>query len=77
MYVPEKMKHNAFKAVRVPTPQELFGRVGYRPVNPSGFTGDESLHQQSKLDMIREENERVLADLRAKEDAKRNSSASD
>lgn len=73
MYIPEKMKHNAFKAVRIPTPAELFGRVGFRPVNPSGYTGEEYLHQQSKLQQIREEADRVTREMREAEQRRRES----
>lgn len=42
MYFKKEMKHNAFVQVRIPTPKEVFGRVGTLPVPSSGYTGDES-----------------------------------
>lgn len=77
MYTPEKMKHNAFKRVRIPKPIEIFGRVGLRPVNPSGYTGEETLTQMSKLQQIREAADREMEELRrAEEERRRQESAS-
>lgn len=42
MYFKKEMKHNAFVQVRIPTPKEVFGRVGTLPVPSSGYTGDDS-----------------------------------
>lgn len=71
MLIPEKMKHNRFKAVRIPTPAELFGRVGFRPVNPSGYTGDETIKQLSKLEQVQEASARQLEELREAEENRR------
>lgn len=43
MYFKKEMKHNAFVQVRIPTPKEVFGRVGTLPVPSSGYTGDEPI----------------------------------
>lgn len=71
MFTPEKMKHNAFKRVRIPKPIEIFGRVGLRPVNPSGYTGEETLSQMSKLQQIREAADREMEELRRAEEERR------
>lgn len=42
MYFKKEMKHNSFVQVRIPTPKEVFGRVGILPVPSSGYSGDES-----------------------------------
>lgn len=76
MFTPEKMKHNAFKRVRIPKPVEIFGRVGLRPVNPSGYTGEESLTMMSKLQQIREAADREMEELRRAEEERRRQAAS-
>lgn len=76
MFTPEKMKHNAFKRVRIPKPVEIFGRVGLRPVNPSGYTGGETISMMSKLQQIREAADREMDELRRAEEEKRRQAAS-
>lgn len=76
MYTPEKMKHNAFKRVRIPKPIEIFGRVGLRPVNPSGYTGEDTISMMSKLQQIREAADREMEELRLAEEERRRQAAS-
>lgn len=43
MYIPEKLKLNAFRHVAIPKPVEMFARFGYQTPTPSVFTGDDEL----------------------------------
>lgn len=71
MYYPEKMKHNKFVQVKCPKPSDIFSRVGMRPVASGAYTGDLDIHQQSKMDALREAEETFLQEKRDEEFKKR------
>lgn len=54
MLIPEKLKLNRFKLVKIPSNKDFFGRVGLQSAgNASLYTGDESaVFDQSKIDQI-------------------------
>lgn len=54
MLIPEKLKLNKFKLVKIPSNKDYFGRVGLQGVGtPSQYSGDDlASPQQSKLDQI-------------------------
>lgn len=56
MFVPEKLKVNRFKDVKIPTNKDFFARVGLGNVGVAGnYTGDEmAIPAQSKIDQIRQ-----------------------
>lgn len=61
-YIPTKMMHNRFVAVRLPKPSEIFGRTGFRQSSPLGYTGDETmLNPGTKIDKLREMDELMKA----------------
>lgn len=43
MYIPEKLKLNAFRLVAVPKPAEMFARFGYQTPSAAVFTGDDEV----------------------------------
>lgn len=55
MLVPEKLKLNKFKLVKIPSNKDYFARVGLQSAGtPSQYTGDEmAVLDQSKIDQIR------------------------
>ena len=78
MYIPEKLKLNAFRVVALPEPSEMFARYGYLTPSSDVFTGEDELVPAGgrKTD--------VLADMDAydrmmqqQEDAKMESSSTD
>lgn len=54
MYIPDKMKLNRFKLVRLPSNKDYFGRVGNQSTgSASMYSGDETaIFEQSKIDQI-------------------------
>lgn len=56
MIIPEKLKLNQFKLVKIPTNKEYFGRVGLTSAGtPAQYSGDEFARpEQSKVDQILE-----------------------
>lgn len=56
MLIPEKLKLNKFKLVKIPSNKDYFGRVGLQSAGtPSQYTGDEmATPTQSKIDQILE-----------------------
>ena len=54
MLIPEKLKLNKFKEVRIPTNKELFGRVGIQGLGVAEqYSGDQSaVLNTSKIDAI-------------------------
>lgn len=60
MYVPEKLKLNKFRDVRIPSPAEYFGRFGTSvpPVSENRMTGDEDV-------MLNGRKTDILADMDA------------
>lgn len=56
MLIPEKLKLNKFKLVKIPSNKDYFGRVGLQsPGTPSQYTGDKmGTPAQSKIDQILE-----------------------
>lgn len=56
MLVPDKLKLNKFKLVKIPSNKDYFGRVGLQSVGTSvNYTGDElASPPQNKIDQILE-----------------------
>lgn len=56
MFVPAKLRNNAFKEVKIPSNKDFFARVGLGSVGTAGsYTGDElAIPNQSKIDQIRQ-----------------------
>lgn len=56
MFIPEKLKLNKFKDVKIPSNKDFFARVGLGSVGTAGsYTGDElATPVQSKIDQIAE-----------------------
>lgn len=54
MLVPDKLKLNRFKEVKIPTNKDFFARVGLGSVGTAGsYTGDDfAIPNQSKIDQI-------------------------
>lgn len=65
MYVPEKLKLNKFRLVRIPRNREYFGKFG--KVNPSGSYADPDADViptfQQKLDAIAAEFEQYRSEM--------------
>lgn len=51
MFVPEKLKLNKFRAVRIPSKAEYMQRFGLVQSNLP-FTGDETYHQERKTEQM-------------------------
>lgn len=52
MYIPDKMKLNKFRQVRIPANNEYFARFGTAFGSPSVGTGDEVLFTGNKTDVL-------------------------
>lgn len=54
MFIPEKLKLNKFKDVKIPSNKDFFARVGLGSVGtPGSYTGDElATPVKSKIDQI-------------------------
>lgn len=54
MFVPDKLKLNRFKLVKIPSNKDYFGRVGLQSAGTaSQYTGDEpAILPQNKIDQI-------------------------
>lgn len=70
MFVPEKLKLNKFKLVKIPSNRDYFGRVGLSsPGTASQYTGDDmALPPQSKIDQILEADKEYSDYLRSNSD---------
>lgn len=67
MYIPDKLKLNRYKTVRIPTNRDYFEKYGKCDLSRCSFTGDDDYPLPSrKLDEIsrtcREELERLTSD---------------
>lgn len=51
MYVPEKLKLNKFRAVRIPSKAEYMQRFGLVETKQE-YTGDETYHQERKTEQM-------------------------
>lgn len=72
MFVPDKLKVNRFKEVKIPTNKDFFARVGLGSVGTAGsYTGDEyAIPNQSKIDQIRQADYEFSKYLNSQEDNK-------
>lgn len=66
MLIPEKLKLNKFKLVKIPSNADYFGRVGLQSVGtPNLYTGDEiAVMPQNKIDQILEADQEYKQYLR-------------
>lgn len=65
MFVPEKLKLNAYKKVAIPRPKDVLSRYGFREMSSKAFSGDaeSSPMVQSKLDAYREADAELSSQL--------------
>lgn len=70
MFVPEKLKLNRFKLVKIPSNRDYFGRVGLSsPGSPAQYTGDDlAVPPQSKIDQILDADKEYSDYLRSNSD---------
>lgn len=73
MYVPEELKLNRFKDVKIPSNKDYFQRLGRQALPAGQYTGDEAAQMpSSKIDTVTQEEQRIFDEMRqAEEDAAR------
>ena len=65
MYIPEEMKLNRFKLIKIPKGKEIWKRlagVQLREPNSSAYTGDESIPDENKTEMAEYANHKAEYD---------------
>lgn len=69
MKIPEKLKLNRFKYVRIPKNKDYFMKYGFQDISDDHYTGDEEILPQflSKMDAIYRGEMEVMDSIRQSE----------